>query len=176
MGLASTAISKVGSGWNVQLRSNVRILLPFLKPYRIGFPDDAFPRICVISLQRVLWLKNWDLTDLTYTVTPGACWSTLEPTLGVVNACLPTMRPVLKKVFGKDVFARFKAHRSDSGHRRRWLYHNKGPSNYSNDLGRKSFQRLTDPQFPLTEREPAPKHSARSNDTTLSEITVMDNK
>ncbi|KAI1385850.1 uncharacterized protein F4822DRAFT_356071 [Hypoxylon trugodes] len=56
--------------------------------------------ICVISLLRVIWLHNWDLSDMTYTVTPGAIYSVLEPTLGVVNACLPTMRPALIRIFG----------------------------------------------------------------------------
>ena len=66
----------------------------------------------MISLQRVLWLKHWDLTDLTYGATPGACWSILEPTLGVVNACLPTMRPSLRKIFNKDVLAWPKVNRN----------------------------------------------------------------
>ncbi|KAI1866346.1 uncharacterized protein JN550_007734 [Neoarthrinium moseri] len=57
--------------------------------------------ICVLSLLRVLWLWNWDLTDMTYTVTPGAIYSVLEPTLGVVNACLPVIRPSLQRIFGK---------------------------------------------------------------------------
>ena len=66
----------------------------------------------MISLQRVLWLKHWDLTDLTYGATLGACWSVLEPTLGVVNACLPTMRPSLRKVFNKEVLAWPKVNRN----------------------------------------------------------------
>ncbi|KAI0529926.1 hypothetical protein GGR58DRAFT_509015 [Xylaria digitata] len=54
--------------------------------------------ICVVSLLRVLWLINWDLNDLTYTVTPGAIYSVLEPTLGIVNACLPTIKPAMKRM------------------------------------------------------------------------------
>jgi hypothetical protein len=49
---------------------------------------------------RVIWLNSWDLTDMTYTVTPGAIYSVLEPTLGVVNACLPTIKPAVSKIFG----------------------------------------------------------------------------
>ncbi|KAK4108882.1 hypothetical protein N656DRAFT_792137 [Canariomyces notabilis] len=37
---------------------------------------------------------------MTYTVTPGAIYSVLEPTLGVVNACLPTIKPAVSKIFG----------------------------------------------------------------------------
>ncbi|OTA81611.1 hypothetical protein M434DRAFT_44502, partial [Hypoxylon sp. CO27-5] len=53
--------------------------------------------ICIVSLLRVLWLNSWDLSDLTYTVTPGAIYSVLEPTLGAVNACLPTIKPAIKR-------------------------------------------------------------------------------
>ncbi|KUI69419.1 hypothetical protein VM1G_04922 [Cytospora mali] len=56
--------------------------------------------ICVMSQLRVLWLANWNLSDMTYTVTPGAIYSILEPTLGVVNACLPTIKPAINKMFG----------------------------------------------------------------------------
>lgn len=37
---------------------------------------------------------------MTYTVTPGAIYSVLEPTLGVVNACLPTIKPAVVRLFG----------------------------------------------------------------------------
>jgi hypothetical protein len=60
--------------------------------------------ICVVSLLRVIWLWNWNLADLTFTVTPGAIYSVLEPTLGVVNACLPTIRPALTELFGAYEF------------------------------------------------------------------------
>lgn len=53
---------------------------------------------------RVIWLWTWDLTDITYTVTPGAIYSVLEPTLGVVNACLPLIKPSMTKIFGNDLF------------------------------------------------------------------------
>lgn len=60
--------------------------------------------ICIVSLLHILWLNGWDLNDLTYTVTPGAIYSVLEPTLGIVNACLPTMKPAIKRVFHTKAF------------------------------------------------------------------------
>ncbi|ROW06270.1 hypothetical protein VPNG_08079 [Cytospora leucostoma] len=56
--------------------------------------------ICIMSLMRVIWLANWNLADLTYTETAGSIYSVLEPTLGVVNACLPTLRPAMNEIFG----------------------------------------------------------------------------
>ena len=60
-------------------------------------------RICVISLLRVVWLWTWNLADMTYTVTPGAIYSVLEPNLGVINACLPTIKPAINELFGSYV-------------------------------------------------------------------------
>ncbi|KAK0634285.1 hypothetical protein B0T17DRAFT_1739 [Bombardia bombarda] len=56
--------------------------------------------ICLLSLLRVIWLVSWDLNDQTYSGVPGVIYSTLEPVLGVVNACLPTIRPALNRLFG----------------------------------------------------------------------------
>lgn len=50
-----------------------------------------------MSLLRVLWLQSWDLSDLTYSTPPGAIYSILEPTLGVVNSCLPIIKPATNK-------------------------------------------------------------------------------
>ncbi len=133
-------------------------------------------RICIISLQRVLWLQRWDLKDLTYTDAPGACWSTLEPTLGVVNACLPIMRPVLRKLFHSGIFSwSTKASSSDNHqhhaagtphhrHRRTFIISSRpsGPStrsrttttSFSSELDRKRFQRLSsDPGYLLATLE-----------------------
>lgn len=55
-----------------------------------------------MSMLRVIWLQTWDLTDMTYTVTPGAIYSVVEPTLGVVNACLPTIKPAIHKIIGRQ--------------------------------------------------------------------------
>ncbi|KAI1496432.1 hypothetical protein F5X99DRAFT_400466 [Biscogniauxia marginata] len=62
--------------------------------------------ICVMSLLRILWLQEWDLSDLTYGVGPGTIWSGLEPTLGIVNACLPTINPALTRIFGRGLLGR----------------------------------------------------------------------
>lgn len=75
--------------------------------------------ICVLSLLRILSVVSWDLTDPTYTGTGITAYSILEPMLGVVNACLPAMRPALGAVFKNGPF-------SSWGH---WTLH--GPSRHS---------------------------------------------
>ena len=57
-------------------------------------------RICVVSLLRVLFINNLDLVDFSYSSNGLGRWSFLEPSLGVVNTCLPVMRPALLKILG----------------------------------------------------------------------------
>ncbi|KAI0486179.1 hypothetical protein F4859DRAFT_469347 [Xylaria cf. heliscus] len=56
--------------------------------------------ICVISLLRVIWVSNWNLSDLTFGVVNVTIYTILEPFLGVVNACLPVIKPALIRMFG----------------------------------------------------------------------------
>ncbi|KAI2637748.1 hypothetical protein GGS26DRAFT_544993 [Hypomontagnella submonticulosa] len=74
--------------------------ITLLKKFGVAAMFGLGAVICVISLLRVLWLQSWDLNDLTYTAGPGALYSNLEPTLGVVNACLPTIKPAINRIFG----------------------------------------------------------------------------
>lgn len=45
-------------------------------------------------------MHNWDQNDLSYDGTAGTIFAILESTLGVVNACLPTIMPAVTKLFG----------------------------------------------------------------------------
>ncbi|KAH9903756.1 hypothetical protein F4778DRAFT_98486 [Xylariomycetidae sp. FL2044] len=65
--------------------------------------------IYVPSLLRFLWLHGWDLTDLEYGVGPETICSGLEPTLGIVNACLRTINPALAKLTGFNITGRVKS-------------------------------------------------------------------
>ncbi|CAI6039114.1 unnamed protein product [Clonostachys chloroleuca] len=67
--------------------------------------------ICIISMLRVISVAQWDLDDVTYATTNVSIYSVLEPCLGVVNACLPTIQPAMKRIFG-DVVASWSSHDS----------------------------------------------------------------
>jgi hypothetical protein len=43
--------------------------------------------------------------DITYTLAPALMWTTIEPCLGIINACLPMMRPFLVAIFPAGFFA-----------------------------------------------------------------------
>ncbi len=44
------------------------------------------------------------LDDLTYTFAANQMWTTIEPCLGIINACLPMMRPLLIAIFPAGLF------------------------------------------------------------------------
>ncbi|MCJ1466988.1 hypothetical protein MMC07_005610 [Pseudocyphellaria aurata] len=132
--------------------------------------------ICVISLLRIIWLKNWDLTDFTYTATPGACWSLLEPALGVVNACLPTIRPVLRKVFNKDMLAWSGANRKRSSIDRVWKQNRPEPSSYPRDSDKNSFLRLEDLQTPSTKPQVRASHVVATDNNMRPSLVKPDSK
>ena len=104
---------------NVQFGCSVRLLpSPKLKHDN----DLTLPRllisICIVSLQRVIWLRQWDQSDLAFDAILGVCWSILEPSLGVINACLPVMWPVLQKLFRRPSLT---SHTTGSRSRLRWF-------------------------------------------------------
>ena len=57
-------------------------------------------RICVVSLLRLLLIHSLNLLDFIYSSIGLGRLSFLEPSLGVINNCLPVMRPALQKYFG----------------------------------------------------------------------------
>ncbi|KAI1331459.1 hypothetical protein F5Y16DRAFT_422985 [Xylariaceae sp. FL0255] len=55
--------------------------------------------IWVISFSRILAIWRWSLKDPTWRSNLICIYTILEPMLGVVNACLPTSRPALQRLF-----------------------------------------------------------------------------
>jgi hypothetical protein len=101
--------------------------------------------ICVITILRLVELARFDLANLTYELSKVALWTGLEPMLGIINACLPVIQPVLKKVVESKIFSRSSRGAKSSKY---W--------NSSSSKGRKSnpgdinsFHRLEDPAYPL---------------------------
>lgn len=64
-------------------------------------------RICALSAARIHTVLELDDEDFTYTVVPDLIFGALEIELGIVNACLPNLAPVVSKCFGpKSTFRR----------------------------------------------------------------------
>lgn len=121
-------------------------------------------RICIVSLQRILWLQNWDTTDVVYSSTRGVYWTTLEPTLGVVNACLPVMRPALRKIFNKELSIWSKFHGTQVSPERRWFHGSARSASQKGGPEKNHFRRLSDPNYLLTDLEASQKPSATTFD------------
>lgn len=131
-------------------------------------------RICVITFLRIIWLQTWDLTDLTHTVAPGSIWSTLEPSLGIVNACLPVMVPVIRKIFGKDrpALSTWGGNTGESSTQRRWYGNGEGSKDVINS-DTKNFQRITHSTYELDGLRTDPKQINHSQNSDVSEYEVV---
>ncbi|KAF2260595.1 hypothetical protein CC78DRAFT_472559, partial [Lojkania enalia] len=68
--------------------------------------------ICIISIARVVAIKKLNFADVTYDIVLDNTTTALEPTLGVINACLPLLKPVVSKLSGMQISTWFKSLRS----------------------------------------------------------------
>lgn len=102
-----------------------------------------------------------NLSDFPYSVQLFAIWSMLEPTLGILSACLPVMQPALAQLFSTDLLAWSRNGRSThstqpwskngkSQHttqtKKSWA---KGPSNGAVEPHSQDFERLYDSSYQL---------------------------
>ena len=66
-------------------------------------------RICVLSVVRVVAISKLDFADATYNIVLDNIMSALEPTLGVINACLPLLQPIIPKVSETKIVTWFRS-------------------------------------------------------------------
>ncbi|KAF7587689.1 hypothetical protein BBP40_006875 [Aspergillus hancockii] len=52
--------------------------------------------VCVASIMRVVTLNIFENEDTSYSVMEAATWTFVEPCVGIICACLPTLRPLLR--------------------------------------------------------------------------------
>ncbi|KAJ1715002.1 hypothetical protein AFGD_004086 [Aspergillus flavus] len=52
--------------------------------------------VCVASIMRVVTLDIFETMDTSYSVMEAATWTFVEPCVGIICACLPTLRPLLR--------------------------------------------------------------------------------
>lgn len=109
--------------------------------YPLTFPQ----RICCLTAARIKSVLSLDPLDFTYSVVPDLVFGALEIELGIVNACLPLLRPVLNKLSGSEWdFATGWTRKTDMGDR---SSKNQKGSGYVNH---RSFDRLPDNIYPLS--------------------------
>ncbi|KAI1805911.1 hypothetical protein F4811DRAFT_513054 [Daldinia bambusicola] len=70
--------------WQLQLELKKKLMV--IGIFAVGF------LICVITCVRIWAALKLSESDLSYTVSEDIIWVILEPSLGIVNACLPLLR------------------------------------------------------------------------------------
>ncbi len=60
---------------------------------------DALGSVCIASILRVLAFNADQIADGTYSTVGTVTWSSVEQGLGIVCACLPTLRPLFDRIF-----------------------------------------------------------------------------
>ncbi|PVI01621.1 hypothetical protein DM02DRAFT_627521 [Periconia macrospinosa] len=78
--------------------------MPFTKKVGVIAMFSLGGGICIISILRVIYVAKMDLTDFAYASVDLSIWSVLEPTLGIVNACLPVLRPIIARLMNSPAF------------------------------------------------------------------------
>lgn len=60
---------------------------------------DALTSVCIASILRVLAFNADQIADGTFSTVGTVTWSSVEQGLGIVCACLPTLRPLFDRAF-----------------------------------------------------------------------------
>ncbi|PVI02061.1 hypothetical protein DM02DRAFT_627119 [Periconia macrospinosa] len=60
--------------------------------------------ICILSIVRVVAIAKLEFEDVMYNIVLCNIMTALEPTLGVINACLPLLQPVVTRLGNSKVF------------------------------------------------------------------------
>ncbi len=107
-------------------------------------------RICIISVIRIVAIKRLNVKgDVTYDGLLDDICTALEPTLGVINACLPILQPVVSKISGSTSLA-WSRLRSSGGTSRARLRPKGTPIEPSADSQSGRFHRLPADLYPLS--------------------------
>ena len=59
---------------------------------------NLFRRACAASIVRVVAFDLIDVNDITYTIVPVSMWNSMEQSIGIICACLPTTRPLFGRL------------------------------------------------------------------------------
>jgi hypothetical protein len=59
--------------------------------------------VCVVSVLRITSFGFSTLDNVTYVSVIPSTWSSIEQSVGIICACLPTLRPLLRLLYGSSV-------------------------------------------------------------------------
>lgn len=58
-----------------------------------------YPSVFIASIIRVTKFEQLNIEDITYTNVSIGIWTVTEQSLGIICACLPTLRPLFGRIF-----------------------------------------------------------------------------
>lgn len=64
-----------------------------------------FYSVCVTSILRLTTIHQLSITDSTYTNVDSAIWTSVECSVAVISACLPTLKPLLRGLLRPSALA-----------------------------------------------------------------------
>ncbi|PHH64773.1 hypothetical protein CDD81_4035 [Ophiocordyceps australis] len=109
-----------------------RLKLPQRKKIAISAILSLGLVICAFTAARIKSVLDLDPMDFTYTMIPDLIYGALEIELGIINACLPLLRPLLLKFFGSgsdlDSVPRRKIESQPSNKNDSWNSHTRAAS------------------------------------------------
>ncbi|KAF6229956.1 hypothetical protein HO133_004294 [Letharia lupina] len=76
--------------WELQIKKSQKVAISGM------FLLGGF--VCLSSIVRTCFVGKVDIDDPTWTAVDADIWSTVEPSIGIVSACLPMMGPLLKGI------------------------------------------------------------------------------
>lgn len=120
-------------------------------------------------------MAELNFLDITYSITPMALWTGLEPTLGVINACLPVIQPVVQTVLNSSLFSRSASGSRSSKTSKLWSLSNSSKARRRKDLSggggdEGTFHRVDDPSYPLTENVGTLTHISGPQNRSVSTV------
>lgn len=65
--------------------------------WHIAWLTAIFDSVCVVSIIRLPQVRDVSLTDPSWSDVNGVVWSVVELNIGIVSACLPTLRPIFHR-------------------------------------------------------------------------------
>lgn len=140
---------------------------------------DELASVCAVSITRVVatysiageYLKHPD--DVIYYTAPVFFWTNIELSLGVVCACLPTLRPIWFFFYPRQATQTG----SGYGYGSSGMNGTKG-SSFGGNLGRKPYQEIDEVELTRVERAPRTPpedqstRSDRSDGGILKAVTI----
>ncbi|KAL1862345.1 hypothetical protein Plec18170_001171 [Paecilomyces lecythidis] len=154
--------------WGLQMRVSKRLAI-------IGiFMLGGF--VCVATIVRIYSITQLKSTvDITWAIGDAMIWSNVEPCIGIVSACLPTMRPALRQILDSWGISHFHSSRNTDDVKTSGLANQSGRRR-APSANRLSYKNITKTTFRPDDDEVYLTTDIGRADSVINEETSRSNK